>query len=299
MVQNTGMIELRNVSYTPEGRDTPLLRELNWKTTSETPHIVLGASASGKSTFASILAGLVPRLIWGRLTGDVFLLGRSVQSCAMAELATIRGLLFQRPELMFCNLHVRDEVAFGLENIEMPLPEMRIRVSELLAATGLAGLDERRIDRLSGGQTQRLALVCAVATDPRVLILDEPYTNLDPQTQHGLGRVLRELRHGKGLSVTFAKELLKEDVTEAQISMLHDGTLTPPEAGPAFLHEWGEQILQGTGIGLPDASALALQLRRRFPDLWTGNDRIPWCPDDAPELIDRSEEHTSELQSLS
>src|SRR5262249_22723314 len=96
------------------------------------------------------------------------------------EIARTVGLVFQDPDAQFCMLRADDEIAFGLENALVPRTEMPARIGRALEMVGLRGFERARIDRLSGGTRQRLALASVLAMDPPVIVFDEPTSNLDP-----------------------------------------------------------------------------------------------------------------------
>ena len=132
---------------------------------------LLGPSGSGKSTLLRVIAGIV-RPDRGRVDID----GADVTDTPTHRRSV--GMVFQ-DEQLFPHLDVGENVAFGLRMAGMPRPERRRRATELLTSVGLAGFDRRSIDRLSGGEAKRVALVRSLAPEPRVLLLDEPLTGLD------------------------------------------------------------------------------------------------------------------------
>ncbi len=144
--------------------------------------LLLGPSGSGKSTVLRALAGLVPWFHGGRFEGRVEVAGRDTRSTRPAELAGTVATVFQDPEDQVVLGRVEAEVAFGLENVGTPAGEIAARVGDALAAVGAAQLAGRRVTELSGGELQRVCLASALALEPRLLLLDEPTSQLDPES---------------------------------------------------------------------------------------------------------------------
>ncbi len=143
--------------------------------------LLLGPSGSGKSTLALALNGLIPQSVPASVTGSVEVAGLDAATTPVARLSTHVGMVFQDPDAQLVTGTVLDEVAFGPENLRLPVDEVLAR-SE--AALRRVGLWERRADnpdRLSGGGRQRLAIACALALGSPLLVLDEPTANLDPR----------------------------------------------------------------------------------------------------------------------
>jgi energy-coupling factor transport system ATP-binding protein len=142
---------------------------------------LLGPSGGGKSTLLRALAGLVPHFHGGRFSGRVEVDGLDTRRTRPAELAGTVATLFQDPEDQVVFTRVEAEVAFGLENLGTPPAEIAPRAAEALAAIGAAHLAERPVAELSGGELQRVCLASVLALEPRLLLLDEPTSQLDPE----------------------------------------------------------------------------------------------------------------------
>ena len=143
---------------------------------------LLGPSGSGKSTLLRALSGLVPHFHGGRFSGSVDVCGRDTRRTRPAELAGAVASVFQDPEDQVVMTRVESEIAFGLENLGVEPVEIWGRVEEALEAVGALHLWGRRAIELSGGELQRVCLAAALALRPRLLLLDEPTSQLDPAT---------------------------------------------------------------------------------------------------------------------
>ncbi|MDA4119279.1 MAG: ATP-binding cassette domain-containing protein [Thaumarchaeota archaeon] len=156
--------------------------------------VLAGPSGCGKSTLLRAVNGLIPHMYGGEYSGDVRVGGASVKSSNMTELAQKVGFLFQNPENQIFMFSVERDVAFGLENLGVPRPEMRSRVDEAIAMLGIGDLALRAPYELSDGQKQRVALAGVLAMRPRLVILDEPTSLLDPKTAAELVAIVAKLR---------------------------------------------------------------------------------------------------------
>jgi energy-coupling factor transport system ATP-binding protein len=142
---------------------------------------LLGPSGSGKSTLLRSLAALVPHFHGGRFEGRVVVAGIDTREARPAELAGTVASVFQDPEDQIVMNKVANETAFGLENLGVDSAEIWPRVEEALALVGAEHLAERSTGELSGGELQRISLASALALKPRLLLLDEPTSQLDPE----------------------------------------------------------------------------------------------------------------------
>jgi energy-coupling factor transport system ATP-binding protein len=176
---------------------------------------LLGASGSGKSTLLRALAGLVPHFHGGRFSGRVEVGGLDTRRARPAELAGTVGTLFQDPEDQVVFTHVEAEVTFGLENVGTPPEEIPVRAAVALEAVGAESLAQRPVAELSGGELQRVCLASVLALEPRLLLLDEPTSQLDPA---GAAAAI-ELARSSGAAV-LVSEQRSERVIEASDRVL-------------------------------------------------------------------------------
>jgi energy-coupling factor transport system ATP-binding protein len=171
--------------------------------------LVTGASGSGKSSLLRVFNGLVPHFHGGTIGGSATVCGHDVISTATRVLATSVGFVFQDPELQSVYPTVERDVAFGLENLAVPAAAMPLRVADALEKTGIAHLRGRAVSTLSGGERQRLALAGVLAMQPRVLVLDEPLSQLDEDGGRSVVTILRALARD-GTAVIIAEHRLDQ-----------------------------------------------------------------------------------------
>src|SRR5205807_9082127 len=171
-------------------------------------------SGGGKSTLLRVLNGLVPHFHGGRIAGFAQVDGCDVRTTPTRRLARSVGFVFQDPELQTVYGVVDREVAFGLENLAVPSSEIPARVEEALGQAGILHLAGRRVATLSGGERQRVALASALALRPRLVVLDEPTSQLDPD---GAALLLGSVRRlvAEGRCVVIAEHRLDHLVPDA------------------------------------------------------------------------------------
>jgi energy-coupling factor transporter ATP-binding protein EcfA2 len=203
------MIEIEHLTYTYPNAFAPVLADLTLHIAEGEFVLVAGPSGAGKSTLLRCLNGLVPHFTGGAVGGCVAVAGHDSIVEGPQVLSRVVGFVFQDPQAQFVLDRVEDEIAFGLENGAVPPAEMRVRVEEVLHLLDLAPLRDRALDTLSGGERQRVAIAAALAFRPRVLALDEPTSQLDPQSAEDVLQSLVRLNRDLGLTVILAEHRLE------------------------------------------------------------------------------------------
>ena len=203
------MIVLREVSYTyPEAADPALHGiELNLQPGSITG--VVGASGAGKTTLAKVIAGFLPRVDGGELTGTVCVAGRNLAELSLVEAVGQVGLVIQNPfnQISGAKYTVREEIAFGMENLGTPRAEMAARVKQVAALLRISDLLDRSPYALSGGQMQLVAIASMLVLRTPVLVMDEPTSQLDPFGTRLVFAVLDQLQQAGTTVVIFEHKL--------------------------------------------------------------------------------------------
>src|SRR5579872_6625933 len=241
-------VRVEDLTFTYAGNSAPSLRSVNLTQCTGEMIGIMGASGAGKSTLAKVLNKIVPELEGGELRGVVMLNGKSIATSRVCDLATEIGMVFQDFESQLFSTTVAHEVAFAMERVGMPRDQINARLGPALEAVGLRGFEDRDPTTLSGGQKQRLAIASVLALRPRVIVLDEPTTDLDPEGRDEVFGLIRRLRE-EGLSLIVieheADELRQCDL----IILIRDGSIiaegTPAEVMPRL------ELLEECGVNPP------------------------------------------------
>jgi len=218
---------------------------------------VIGKNGAGKSTLARLLVGLLKPQ-----SGTIHIDGIELNEETKWEIRRKIGLVFQNPDNQFIGTTVQDDIAFGLENENIPYREMKKRVDWALKLVGMEEYRETDPSRLSGGQKQRVAIAGALAKKAPILILDEAFVMLDPKSRNELLDFLRDIKKKERLTVLSITHDMKEASYSDRVFLLADGKLAtsgPPEAvfqaEGNFRPPFSEQLrrsLRNRGRNVPD-----------------------------------------------
>jgi energy-coupling factor transport system ATP-binding protein len=187
------MIELRNVSFAYEGQ-APCIHDINLTIGDNECVVVMGCSGNGKTTLTRLINGLIPSHYSGLLEGEIFLHGKPVLDLPQWERARRIGNVFQDPRSHFFSSELAGEIAFAGENFGMPREEIRRRTNTLIEEMGLSLLQERAVDLLSNGETQKVAIASVRVFSPEIYIFDEPSANLDDEATEQIAHCMKALK---------------------------------------------------------------------------------------------------------
>lgn len=205
------MIGLEGVTYTYPGTSSPALKGITLGIPQGQFCAVIGPNGAGKSTLAYTLAGFVPHFYHGNLSGVVQVEGKSTASTPLSELVLTVGLIFQNPfnQISGTKFTVREEIGFGLENLGLPRAEIQARIADMMHLLSIEELAERSPLALSGGQMQRVAIASVLAMQPKILVLDEPTSQLDPIGSREVFAALRALMTNISMTVIMIEHKLE------------------------------------------------------------------------------------------
>jgi len=207
-------IVVEDLSFRYEIAKEYTLRDINFRAMPGEFILLIGPSGCGKTTFINTINGIIPHVLKGILRGDVVVSDGEneyvVRETPIKTLATVVGTVFQDPETQFFTLSVLTELAFGPENLMLPPKEIKRRIDFAVKATGIEHLLQKSVFDLSGGQKQRVAIASALTMMPKILILDEPTANLDPQGAKEVLKVIDRLVRELNITVILIEHRLEE-----------------------------------------------------------------------------------------
>lgn len=221
------LYKVENLTYCYPEAEKAALNHINLEIREGEFILVAGGSGSGKSSLARALAGLIPDFYGGRVGGKVYFQGQDIRTMDRGKLAREVGMVFQDPEKQIVQTYVEAEIAFGLENLGLDNEEMQRRVAEVVCFMNLEQIRGAFTANLSGGQKQKLALASVLAMQPRVLILDEPTSQLDPVSAEDILNLVKRLNEEMGFTVIMIEQRLERCYHLAdRILLMEKGRIT-------------------------------------------------------------------------
>jgi energy-coupling factor transport system ATP-binding protein len=206
------LITVDHLTYTYPHAAQPAIQDVSLEVDEGEFLLLAGESGAGKSTLLRALNGLVPHFYGGRIAGQVRVAGHDPVAEGPATMSAVVGLVFQDPEAQVVADTVEDELAFAMENAGLPQATMRKRIEEVLDQLSIAHLRGRRLSTLSGGERQRVAIGAVLTLQPRILVLDEPTSQLDPQAAEEVLDTLVKLNQDLGLTIILSEHRLERVV---------------------------------------------------------------------------------------
>lgn len=254
------IIEVKNLKYKYNQEDEQYtLNDVSFHVKQGEWLSIIGHNGSGKSTTVRLIDGLLEAE-----SGDIYIDGDALTVDNVWDKRRLIGMVFQNPDNQFVGATVEDDVAFGLENQGILLEEMRSRVNEALELVGMADFKTREPARLSGGQKQRVAIAGVVALRPKIIILDEATSMLDPEGRLDLIKIVREIKDRHGMTVISITHDLDEVALSDRVIVMKNGQVesisTPKEL---FMRE----DLADLDLDRPFTTELASSLRQTGLDL--------------------------------
>jgi energy-coupling factor transport system ATP-binding protein len=256
-----GIVEIRDLHYSYPNAKAQTLKGIDLTIHKGEFILLTGPSGCGKTTFCRCLNGLIPHFYSGELEGEVTVAGLSTTENSTSKLAQNVGLIFQNPDNQIFALTVEKDVAFGLENLGVEKEQMLEDIDWALEVTGISHLRERGTHELSGGQKQRLSIASILTMRPKILVLDEPTSFLDPLGAIRIFNVLKTLNREHGITVILiehrvdlAAQYVDRVILFTEGDILRTGT-------PVEVFELEETRL--TGVGIPKILELSKRLNQR------------------------------------
>lgn len=266
------LVTLKNVTYKYPLTETPSLHDINLQVESGEFLAVIGPNGAGKSTLCYTISGFVPHFFKGELQGTVEVAGVETHQSSLNQWVLNAGLAFQNPfnQISGAKYTVYEEIAFGLENLGVPREQMGTRIETAMELTGIADLKDRSPYSLSGGQQQRVALASILVMEPKVLVLDEPTSQLDPVGSREVFQVIKEMSE-RGLTVILVEHKVEWIAQYAdRVVALHGGQILMEGKPWEVLTS---PLLPERGFGLSRYTMAAQEARKR--ELWPAGLNLP------------------------
>ena len=253
------MLVLENLSYRYKTRATFTLQNVSLQLKRGEMLILAGRSGCGKSTLLKAVSGLLRATSEGELNGNVIIDGQNIADLSPEEVGIMVGSVYQTPDDQLFAMTVEDEVGFALENQGVDDEVIRSVVSSTLQKVGLGGFEKRGIHELSGGQRQRLALASVLVTKPKLLVLDEPVSQMNPQGVKDFMEILLSLNRNDEITIIIAEHRVNELAKYfPRLAMMYEGRIV---YDGSVEEAWDKiDARQAVGLREPQNIKLARQL---------------------------------------
>ncbi len=256
------VIEIIDYSWKYLYTNSPALKNINLSIEEGSFIGIIGPNGSGKTTLAYSMDGLIPGQYNGIKHGTVNVFGKEVEEYKTGELQRLAGVVFSDPESQFTAMTVEDELVFGMENIGLTIPEIRERLEWVIELTDLKHLLEKPPYEISGGQKQRVALAAVLSMMPKLLILDEPTSMLDPVSRVRIFNVLAKIKAEKKNTIIVIEHSLEDLVPLAdRMVLISDSQLLLEDETHAFFEK--TEFLLEKGVFPPGVIRFFHELRQR------------------------------------
>lgn len=249
------IIRVENLSFRYYGSDEYALRDVNLVVRGGELIALAGRSGCGKTTLLRCLNGLIPSFYEGEMSGRVLVDGKDTRGTPTHILSQVAGMVFQNPDNQLFALSVEADVAFPLENLGMPREVILERVEWALKTLGIEDLRYRSPFELSGGQKQKVAIASVLAMRPKILLLDEPTSSLDPASARSLIDSIVELNRREGLTIIISEHRLDLILPHADRLIVMDRGRIVGDGDPRSILR-GEDLLV-YGVAPPRVSEVA------------------------------------------
>ncbi len=240
-MQTNAVIEVERVAFTYQNQKRAVLNDVSFKIPAGSITVVCGPTGSGKTTLIRLFNGLIPHFYEGPIQGNVIVDNTNVKESTIPRMAQIVGMVFQNPDNQLVASSCEREVAFGPENLGLPKGEIKARIEEVVSLLGLDSIRYTSPTELSGGQKQKVAIAAALALHPKILVFDEPSSNLDPASIKRLASVIQDLNKNLGTTIIIVEHNLEAFLEIAtHVLCIKDGKV--------ILHDEVSRALQGDVI---------------------------------------------------
>ncbi len=275
------IIKFDNYSYKYEGSDEVVLKNISFEIEEGDFVGIIGCNKAGKSTLCKSMVGILPYVSGGQWDGDVYVDGKNLGDTKGEGVTDVIGIVFQDAESQFTQQTVEDEIAFAMCNFGYEKDLMVERVKFAAKECNLLDLLDRSPYRLSGGQQQRLAVACIIALQPRVIILDETTSQLDPIGRDEVFRLVKDL-HAAGKTIVMVDHNIEKIADYAnKVLVLNEGELVCYDSTHNVFAN--KELLNKNNVRIPQVTEAYLALK---DTIHFNSTKAPIRLDEAKEVFD-------------
>jgi len=274
-------VEIEGLSYTYPRSESPALKNINLKVKEGERLLITGPSGAGKTTLCQCISGAIPHFFRGKMRGKVVTLDMNTFDYDLPTLCFYVGQVFQDPSSQLVCPTVEDEIAFGLENYGISPEEIRKRVDACMEDARLTKYVDRNPHTLSGGEKQACILSSIMAMRPKIYLLDEPTSNLDPYGSEHMLELIVNLAKSENITMIIVEHKIEELALQVdRMIVMNEGEIIQ-EGDPRECLEIDAKRMRNIGIRPPQASLLASDLRDRGVRI----NQIPITTEEAVETL--------------
>lgn len=242
-------VEFKNVTFKYSDSDEYVLDNLSFSIEKGSMLTILGHNGSGKSTIAKLIMGLL-----GPNSGSIYIDGEELNEKSVDILRKKMGIIFQNPDNQFVGVTVRDDIAFGLENHQIPRKEMIEQIDKYAQMVDMSEYLEASPENLSGGQKQRVAIAGALAMETDLIIFDESTSMLDPKGTNEINKMIKTLKNKYNKTIISITHNLEEALIADRVIVVNSGKIVLDGTPKEVLKE--KAILEASGLKLIDGVEL-------------------------------------------
>lgn len=259
-------IQIKNLTYRYPTSEADVLKDVSFTVKKGELCAIVGANGSGKTTLCNAIRGFVPKFYKGEISGDVLVNGRDVKEDPDGKNALEIGFVFQNPFTQISGIAstVYEELAYGLENMGVEPEEIRQRIERIMELTKIQEFRDRDPYQLSGGQQQRVALAAILVMDQDVLVIDEPTSQLDPQSTDDVFEIIK-LMKSMGKTIVLVEHKMEQIAEYAVQIIVLDGGQVVMEGTPKEVFSDPDCLKYHTRP--PQSTRIALELKKEGVNL--------------------------------
>lgn len=254
----SSIVKLSNVSYTYPDMSVSALNDVSFSISKGSWTALIGHNGSGKSTLAKIIDGLI---MPGDNKSSVSINDISINTQTVWDIRDQIGVVFQNPDNQFVGATVEDDIAFGLENRNIPRDKMDKIIENVLSEVKMSKYRKKEPQTLSGGQKQRVAIAGILAINPKIIILDEATSMLDPEGRTQILSIIQNLQKTQGLTVISITHDVDEVMLADQVIVLDNGKVIAQDVPSKIFNN--NHLIEKTRIGLPFVYQLRNALKQK------------------------------------